>query len=549
MPFSGNHTHPLASTSGAGVMELATDAEVVANPETLEALAVTPYTLGHYTGLVDQVAGVETSDLLLVRDVSANKDVSYTFGALKDAVTPPQATTEVLGIIELATDGEVLAGIDAERAVTPAGLEAWADGNPATEADRGLIELATDAEVIGGTDTERAVTPAGLEAWSVANPSTETDRGLIELATDAEVIAGTDTERAVTPSGLEAWSVANPSTETDRGLIELATDAEVIAGTDTERAVTPAGLEAWSDANPATEIDRGLIELATDAEVIAGTDTERAVTPSGLEAWSVANPATETDRGLIELATDAEVITGTDTERAVTPAGLDAWSDANPATETDRGLIELATDAEVVSGIDTERAVTPSGLDAWSDANPATETDRGLIELATVTEAVANPSSNQALAVTPYTLGQYVSALPAGTPEDGDLILLHDLSQGRDVSISYSQFVNAMRSMTMPTLGTSYSAGGNSATLVTAVQNTNGIEISGGYVYAGGTEGTEAGCFVYVDNQIHAGARKNRGSNMYGASSAAIGALSIPAGKSLSVGVSDGSYAISYTVL
>ncbi|WP_413207697.1 hypothetical protein [Rhodospirillum sp. A1_3_36] len=362
MPFTGNHTHPVATTCYAGVVELATEAEVVANPEVMDALVVTPYTLGRYTGLVDQVTTVETSDLLLVRDVSANKDVSYTFGALKDAVTPPQATTEVLGIIELATDAEVIAGTDTERAVTPAGLEAWSVANPSTETERGLIELATDAEVIAGTDTERAVTPAGLEAWSVANPSTETERGLIELATDAEVIAGTDTERAVTPAGLEAWSVANPSTETERGLIELATDAEVIAGTDTERAVTPAGLEAWSVANPSTETERGLIELATDAEVIAGTDTERAVTPAGLEAWSVANPSTETERGLIELATDAEVIAGTDTERAVTPAGLEAWSVANPSTETERGLIELATDAEVIAGTDTERAVTPATL-------------------------------------------------------------------------------------------------------------------------------------------------------------------------------------------
>jgi hypothetical protein len=157
----------------------------------------------------------------------------------------------------------------------------------ATIDDAGVIELATNAEVIGGLDAERAVTPAGLDAWAEANPATETDRGLIELATDAEVIGGTDTERVVTPSGLDAWASANPATEADRGLIELASDAEVIAGTDTERAVTPSSLDAWTGANPATEADRGLIELATDAEVIAGTDTERAVTPSGLEAWSV----------------------------------------------------------------------------------------------------------------------------------------------------------------------------------------------------------------------------------------------------------------------
>ncbi|MCF8500561.1 MAG: hypothetical protein K9H11_08850, partial [Rhodospirillum sp.] len=80
-----------------------------------------------------------------------------------------------------------------------------------TETERGLIELATVAEVITGTDTDRAVTPAGVEAWSDANPATETERGLIVLATEAEVLAGTDAGRAVTPAGLEAWSVSSPA--------------------------------------------------------------------------------------------------------------------------------------------------------------------------------------------------------------------------------------------------------------------------------------------------------------------------------------------------
>ncbi|MCF8482531.1 MAG: hypothetical protein K9H25_19070 [Rhodospirillum sp.] len=87
--------------------------------------------------------------------------------------THPDATTEDSGVIELATNAEVIGGLGAERAVTPVGLSAWADANPATEANRGLIELASDAEVIGGTDTERAVTPAGLEAWSVGKGSNQ----------------------------------------------------------------------------------------------------------------------------------------------------------------------------------------------------------------------------------------------------------------------------------------------------------------------------------------------------------------------------------------
>lgn len=37
---------------------------------------------------------------------------------------------------------------------------------PATDAGAGLVELATDSEVIAGTDTSLAITPAGLSAWA-----------------------------------------------------------------------------------------------------------------------------------------------------------------------------------------------------------------------------------------------------------------------------------------------------------------------------------------------------------------------------------------------
>lgn len=67
-----------------------------------------------------------------------------------------QATTTVLGLVMLATQTEVNAGIDSDKVVTPATLE----GRTATETRTGLIEIATEAEAQAGTDTERAMTPA-----------------------------------------------------------------------------------------------------------------------------------------------------------------------------------------------------------------------------------------------------------------------------------------------------------------------------------------------------------------------------------------------------
>lgn len=142
-------------------------------------------------------------------------------------VYPISATTEVKGLVELATDAEILAGTDTTRVVTPSGLASLI----ATTGHRGLIEIANNTEVIAGTDTERAITPAGLQLLT----ATELRRGIVELATSAEVITGTDTSRAVSPAGLASLT----ATDSQKGLIEIATLAETLDTTDTERSLTP----------------------------------------------------------------------------------------------------------------------------------------------------------------------------------------------------------------------------------------------------------------------------------------------------------------------
>ena len=106
-----------SSTSQAGRVELATDAETQTGTDT--ARAVTPASLRACT-----------------------------------------ATETRIGVVELATTAEVQTGTDTARAVTPAGLAA----RTATETRAGVVELATTAEAIAGSDTARAVTPAGLSA-------------------------------------------------------------------------------------------------------------------------------------------------------------------------------------------------------------------------------------------------------------------------------------------------------------------------------------------------------------------------------------------------
>lgn len=96
---------------------------------------------------------------------------------------------------------------------------------PATSARRGVVELATPEECIAGADAERAVTPAGLAA-----------------AIDAGVGAGIDdlSARTVTGAGLASGGgtiAINPVITVD-----AASAAQVLAGTADDVAVTPAAL-------------------------------------------------------------------------------------------------------------------------------------------------------------------------------------------------------------------------------------------------------------------------------------------------------------------
>jgi len=71
------------------------------------------------------------------------------------------------GAVVLATLEEALAGIDAEKVITPATLKATIDalGTPdATKLARGIIQIATQVEVNAGTDQDKTVSPASLQA-------------------------------------------------------------------------------------------------------------------------------------------------------------------------------------------------------------------------------------------------------------------------------------------------------------------------------------------------------------------------------------------------
>jgi hypothetical protein len=223
------------------------------------------------------------------------------------AITPSNlaalgATQTLSGLIEIATNAEALAKVDATRALTPANLAAL----DATQTASGMVELATNAEAAAMADATKALNPANLP-FLIA---TETAKGLIEIATQDETQAFFDQTRAVTPGGLGGLL----TTTSIKGLTRYANTAETRAGTVPDAAVTPAGLGQTL----ATETQKGLIEIATDAEVLARTDSTRAVTPSGLLNFI----ATTTQVGFVETATVAEAQAMAHTGVVLTPSNL-----------------------------------------------------------------------------------------------------------------------------------------------------------------------------------------------------------------------------------
>lgn len=219
------------------------------------------------------------------------------------------ATETLAGVITLATRDEVLAGIDATKAVTPATLNERLKYPDATTTVKGILYLATDVEVLAGTDASKAVTPATLKGtldWSFANrTASETNLGVIRLSTTAAASGGVDDTTAMTPlkvrQAISAATSQIPSyasaTEDAQGLVRLATIGQVQQGTIRDGfAISPYTLARVIGSNS----NRGMVQAATHAQAIQGTDESLYISAVGFKNYIADN----TNVGTVRL-TDA----------------------------------------------------------------------------------------------------------------------------------------------------------------------------------------------------------------------------------------------------
>lgn len=206
---------PLVITS-AGLAEVVNAQQTGTGPVELAAVGLGT---GKYTASEGQtalqaefkrlntIAGGATADNVIhvsIKDESVTAYTVYEIGVYTASGTLFAVYSQNTPIIEKAAASFMMVAFDVVLTNLDPDSVTIGDStfvlNAATTTKHGIIEIATNAEVQAGTDTERAVTPAGLSARIATTSRT----GLAELATNAEAIAGTDSSRVVTPAAMVA---------------------------------------------------------------------------------------------------------------------------------------------------------------------------------------------------------------------------------------------------------------------------------------------------------------------------------------------------------
>lgn len=196
----------------------------------------------------------------------------------------PVATTGAPGIIQIATQEEVTAGVDGTKAVTPLTLEYALRHPEATEEVFGKTRYATNAEALQGTLNTRSITPSALDYVFKNRPSTETEFGSLMVATTMQAQAGVVDNVIMTPKkvkqAIDALTTSyGAATESTQGIVQLATVAQVQAGVIREGfAISPYTFNQLT----ATTQKFGTVKLASNQEAAALTDATKVLTPAAL---------------------------------------------------------------------------------------------------------------------------------------------------------------------------------------------------------------------------------------------------------------------------
>lgn len=175
--------------------------------------------------------------------ISAADSVTFEFPSAEFSVPP--ATTEIQGVVELATDAECLTGTDAVRAVTPHGLKTVAD----TKAPVSHASSATTYGVASGSNyghaklSDSTASTSGVSGGTAATPKAVKDArdaciqaDTLKVAKAGDTVTGAihSTYGKANTSGIveqfggemaasDKWRIGAGATASDAGFLELAT--------------------------------------------------------------------------------------------------------------------------------------------------------------------------------------------------------------------------------------------------------------------------------------------------------------------------------------
>lgn len=275
----------------------------------------------------------------------------------------------------------------------------------ASESTVGMGQIATLAEVLAGTNTTKLVTPFTLDEKMSRPNATDVVYGIMRFNTVAErAEASANVGIAVNTSGL--WDVLRnkaTSSETKRGTMMISTLAAANAGVDDTTTMTPAKTRAAintfavTSMSNSTESAYGIVKTATSPVVSSGLHAGFAVSPKGF----IETRATQSRVGTVLLATQAQANARTDGTVVLTPSTLPIASD------TQYGITALLHNSQ--SGV-TNKALSAHG--AIQFIKRTGDTFSGDITVRNVLSAVGQSGSGNALTRKDYVDGQVAGRAP-----------------------------------------------------------------------------------------------------------------------------------------
>ncbi len=380
-------------------------------------------------------------------------DVGYQF---------PYATTTQVGVVQLATNSEVQAGLETTHAVVPSSLQsklsdevtlvsnttiatstaaktaydaavaarATAD---AAQATANAAQATADAAVpdssfvalgdllvgsgagtyvalsSGAADTLLSSDGAGNLSWIPVAPDgvlgiTGTSPVTVDNTDPANPVVGIDAASTTASGAVQLDdTVDNISTTVaaTANAVKTAYDAAVAAQTTADAAIPQSLISAQGDIVVGTSFSvAGTLPLGTDGYIL----TANSGTTTGLE-WSAAAPD-----GVIGV-TGTSPVTVDNTDPANPIVGIDTSS------TTQLGAVQLATDVETQSGTNTTAAVTPSSLQ--SKMSDSTSLNDSLSIASSTAVAAAYTLANNALPKSGGTMTGQITLAAAQTISGG----------------------------------------------------------------------------------------------------------------------------------